>query len=156
MKTNLIAWPFPVYDGGAEPPYRDTGEGGLFAYATWSLEDVKQDCHIDVRPYMNFGDVRVQSVGPDEKLFRWQDKNYQEISNSGKPFDEQYNAIATNIVPAMVAVFLGSTSASLFNDNSGDYFVVTEDSLTEEGLALVKALEGIYGSKATYSTYLDT
>lgn len=155
-KLNLINWPSPGFIGGSEPVYRDTGEGGLFAYATWSLENVKQDCFIDVTPSMNFGDVRVASVGPDEKLFRWQTKNYEELSNSNRPFDEQIEKMISNTVPAMGAVFLGSTSFSLFDDKVGEFFIVTEDALTEEGLAIVKALETVYGSKATYSTYLDT
>lgn len=154
-KLNLIKWPSIAVEGN-EPIYRDTGEGGLFAYATWSLENVKQDCFIDVAPSMNFGDVRIASVGPDEKLFRWQTKNYEELSNSNQTFQEQQEKLISNTVLTMGAVFLGSTSSSLFDDNTGEYFIVTESALTSEGLAIIKALEGAYGAKATYSTYLDT
>lgn len=133
--------------------YRDSGEGGLFAYAVWP--EPKMTCFGDVHPQMPAPDVLVDATGPLAMEFRAQrsnvdadDYNDSNEGYSAKEFDLQ---ISTGTV-----VFLGSTGASLFREYGGSYFHVTSESLTDAGRIVIETLTAAYGSEPTFVTYLDT
>lgn len=143
----FVNWP---HDDEA---YRDSGEGGLFAYAVWP--ESKMACFGDVQPQMPAPDVLVDATGPLAIDFRAQRSivNSDEYSDSdeghtAKEFDLQ---ISTGSV-----VFLGSTGASLFREYGGSYFHVTSAALTDAGRTVVETLTAAYGSEPTFVTYLDT
>lgn len=138
-EVQLVDWATPSYEDGG---YRNTGEGGMFAYATWSLDGVKHNCFIESSPFMSHPDVIVASVGPDAEDFKAQ-------ARYSRCDDDQ------NMVSAPIVIYLGSTADSLYDDHYGDFFTVTKDTLTEQGRGIVEALEALYGP-ATFTTYLDT
>lgn len=143
----FVNWPVD------DETYRDSGEGGLFAYAVWA--EPNADCFIDVHPQMPAPDVLVAAVGPMVEDFRLQrfnnsDRDYGNgpDSYSAEQFDLQ---VATGSV-----VFLGSTGGSYFQERGGSYFSVTADVLTETGRSVVDTLTAAYGTEPTFVTYLDT
>jgi len=142
---NLVTWPASDYDGFG---YRDSGEGGLFAYAVWPAQD--GECSVDVRPQMPLADVLVSARGPLHEDFEDQRRSYHYDSKAD--YEVQMYRLQEE---AGTVVFLGSTSASLHDEGNG-YFEMTADSLTPEGLAVVTALSAAYGTEATFVTYLDT
>lgn len=143
----FVNWP---HDDEA---YRDSGEGGLFAYAVWA--EPKAECFTDVHPQMPAPDVLVDATGPLAIDFRAQRSivNSDEYSDS----DEGYSAKELDLqISVGAAVLLGSTGASLFREYGGSYFHVTADFLTDAGRSVVEALTTAYGSEPTFVTYLDT
>lgn len=143
----LLNWPTWSEDSG----YRDTGEGGLFAYAVWASP--KSECIVDVHPNLFMGDVLVRADGPLRSELEAQRREFSRGMNAE---DVNYERLMiSSAVTLGTVVFLGSTSGSFFDDRGGDYFTASRDSLTEAGLAVVSALETVYGP-ATYLTYLDT
>lgn len=137
--------------------WRDSGEGGLFAYVVWGTVDGSwvagsKHCNIDVKPQIPIGDVLVSALGPLKDEFKDQGREFSELT---REYTEQGYALASLEVQVEVstAVFLGSTRSSLHN--AGDYFSVGADDLTDEGKALVAALTAAYG-EPTFLTYLDT
>lgn len=143
----FVNWP---YD---DENYRDSGEGGLFAYAVWP--EAKMACFSDVHPQMPAPDVLVDATGPLAIDFRAQrsiinadDYGDSDESYSAKEFDLQ---ISTGSV-----ILLGSTGASLFSERGGSYFHVTSEALTNAGRIVMEALTAAYGSEPTFVTYLDT
>jgi hypothetical protein len=143
----LLNWPDWSKDSG----YRDSGEGGLFAYAVWAAP--KAECSVDVRPSLFKGDVLVNAIGPLRAEFDAQERRYRNGS-SGADVNYKDLTLSTAVTLGTV-VFLGSTAGSFFDDRSGEYFIATETALTETGIAVVSNLEAIYG-EATFLTYLDT
>lgn len=143
----LINWP----ELGEASAYRDSGEGGLFAYAVWAPQ--KDECFVDVRPAMTVPDVLVRAVGPEASEFTEQSKEYNSLV-SGRDMN-YYEATLRSLASFGTVVQLGSTGASLYSEQAGDYFYVTREGLTEAGLALIETLEAVYG-EATFVTYLDT
>jgi hypothetical protein len=53
-------------------------------------------------------------------------------------------------------VFLGSTSASLWDEQRSRYFEVTKDDLTMDGKEIYNALQRAYGVDPILLTFLDT
>lgn len=140
----LLNWP----DWSEDSSYRDSGEGGLFAYAVWDAP--KGECIVDVHPTLFTGDVLLRADGPLRSEFDAQRRNFN--TGSGSDYDR---LMLSTAVTLGTVVLLGSTGGSFYNDHLGDYFSASRDSLTEAGLAVVTALEAVYGP-ATYLTYLDT
>lgn len=145
----FVNWPFSDDLG-----YRDSGEGGLFAYAAWpTFEDA--ECHIDAMPQIPLADVLVAAHGSLDEDFKLQARDYHRRDNSGE--EVSYEEMMFDLQIALGAVvFLGSTSASLYSERNGEYFSVTADSLTEKGKAMIDALTAAYGVEPTFLTYLDT
>lgn len=140
----LVNWP-GSYD---DSEYRDTGEGGLFAYAVWNLPP-KNECTVDTAPALAKADVLVDAIGPLFTDFAHQSRG---LSRTGDfDLDEHNSEISLGTV-----VFLGSTGASLYDEHDGDYFKVVRESLTEDGTKLVNTLTNHYGTEPTFVTYLDT
>lgn len=141
IMKNLVNWAPATADyfaSGAFSGYADSGEGGLFAWAVVrSTSDnepatrAEGGCNVDVHVVLSQPDVQVS--GPD----LW--TNHDDYS-----FGESVTA----------AVFLGATSHSLYSSESGNYFTVTPDSLTDEGKAIVAALSVV--GKVELLTFLDT
>lgn len=140
---NMVKWPFahiayrytePVYDQWA-----DTGEGGLYA---WAVVRETEDNSPDSR---NSGGCVVTTtsalVNPDTQvggpeLWGWENDEPDAVTE-----------------PLIATVFLGATNQSLVWGES-DYFQVTENDLTDEGKAIVKALSHL--GKVDILTFLDT
>lgn len=139
----LVNWPAPA------DPYRDTGEGGLFAYAVWDHPDT--NCVVDAFPQFGMADVMVRAVGPLAETFERMERNY--LRNSGGSYEDTYLDSLTGVGSA---IFLGSTGSSLFNENVGEYFIVDAGALNDAGRTVVDALSAAYGSEPTFITYLDT
>lgn len=136
---NLVNWPENT-EG-----YHDSGEGGLWGYVVWPLPAT--NCAVETSPDMPMGDVLVDAHGPlAEEL--------QESRAEYRPgaYAEMYYENRTSLGTAL---FLGSTWASSYNDTAGSYFRVRNETLTDEGRALVATLTALYGDP-TFVTYLDT
>lgn len=145
----FVNWPFPD-----DQDYRDSGEGGLFAYVAWPTFD-DAECHIDAMPQIPLADVLVAAHGSLDEDFRLQARDYRRRDNSGE--EVSYEEMMFDLQIALgTVVFLGSTSASLYSERKGEYFSATADSLTAEGRAVVDALSAAYGVEPTFLTYLDT
>lgn len=145
----LVNWPGWDPDFG----YRDSGEGGLFAYAVWDLP-AETDCVVDTHPALGLGDVRVAAHGPLRPDFEEQD-----VRNRSADWGtaESYSAHEHHVEASFgTVVFLGSTGGSFFSEHRGEYFSVTAEDLTETGTTLVATLSTVYGSEPTFVTYLDT
>jgi hypothetical protein len=133
--------------------YRDSGEGGLFAYAVWP--ESKMACFVDVHPQMPAPDVLVDASGPLATDFRSQRSNVNDSDYSDS--DESYSAKEFDLqISTGAVVFLGSTGASLFREHGGSYFHVTSEALTDVGRTVIETLTAAYGSEPTFVTYLDT
>lgn len=143
----LLNWPNWSEDSG----YLDTGEGGLFAYAVWASP--KSECIVDVHPNLFMGDVLVQADGPLRSEFSAQRREFMTGVN-GADFNYE-RLMFSSAVSLGTVVFLGSTGGSFYDDRAGAYFTASRNSLTDAGLAVISALEAVYGP-ATYLTYLDT
>lgn len=143
--TNLVNW--PTYN---DLNWRDSGEGGLFAYAVW--DTVKADCMVDVHPTMGAGDVLVQANGPLRRAF---DDQYNDYSMD-RDYTDYRAHWARHLVTAGTVVFLGSTGGSFYSDAQGEYFNVDYVDLTAEGVRIIDTLNAVYGQKATFVTFLDT
>jgi hypothetical protein len=143
----FVNWPFD------DEAYRDSGEGGLFAYAVWP--ESKMACFGDVRPQIPAPDVLVDATGPLAIDFRAQRSNISE--NDYSDSDEGYSAKEFDLqVSVGSVVFLGSTGASLFSERGGSYFHATSEALTDAGRTVIETLTAAYGSEPTFVTYLDT
>lgn len=149
-ELNLVNWHgFSGYEG--------TGEGGLFAYAVWSLGEIFNSLSgpvLNSFPQLTSADVLTGIHGAEARRFQAADQNLSQL-RANAPLDglelEEYRTAPK--IP--VAVFLGATDSSLFSEYLGEYFSVDALKLTEEGERLIDALEAVYGP-ATFLTFLDT
>lgn len=142
--VNEVNWNFDTH--------RDTGEGGLFAYAVFPKPE-KFECFMDVHPTINHWDVVIAAVGPMSADFREAEQIF--YADMSKPLDERPDNWLEAAVQIGAIVFLGSTNASLWSENEAHYFTVTRDTLTGKGVAMMDALAAVYG-EPTYVTFLDT
>lgn len=78
---NMINWPI-------DTQYIDTGEGGLFAIATW--EGVRKECMVMTNPSIEVNDTRVASHGPDAGLF---EEQAREIAQRSNYWSEDYDKV---------------------------------------------------------------
>jgi len=137
--VNLVNWPEET-EG-----YRDSGEGGLWGYVVWPLPDTH--CAVDTSPDMPMGDVLVDAHGPLADELQDSRAEYRPGA-----YAEMYYENRTSLGSAL---FLGSSWASSYNEVAGSYFRVRNETLTDEGRALVATLTALYG-EPTFITYLDT
>ena len=151
--TSLVNWPSWNYEDTDD--WRDTGEGGLFAYAVWS-NDTKHECVVDVYPRIGVADVLAGVRGPLSGEFYNQNSEFSgamnEVFRDRTPAEVVY--YETQIAVDNV-LFLGSTSGSWFADYLGEYFTVDTEDLTDEGRNIINAISALYG-EPTFLTYLDT
>lgn len=143
--TNFVNWP-----GFSDPEWRNTGEGGLYAYAVW--DDVAKECFVDTFPRISVADVFIAAHGPLSSDFGEQyrryahDHDYTDYEARDHRHEISFDAV----------LFVGSTIGSFYSDHAGSYFSVDRIDLNPEGLRVIETLEAVYGSKATFVTYLDT
>lgn len=146
---DLVNWyGFPGYEG--------TGEGGLFAYAVWSLIDLFAGPGpvLNSFPQLTSADVLAGVNGEEDYLFQAADRNLARLRSTTSLDELEFEEFrAAPKVP--VSVFLGATDSSLFSEDLGEYFSVDVMKLTEKGDRLIDALEAVYGP-ATFLTFLDT
>lgn len=135
---NLIQ--FPEGNG-----WQDTGEGGLFAYAVVRENSdnavaprERGGCCVDVHNTLNRPDVQVWGPSLWTPLY-------------GNDMRDQRSMQSESLI---ASVFLGATNQALYSENEGDYFRVSEESLTEDGKAIVRALSLL--GQVEYLTFLDT
>ena len=151
----LVRWPTPV-EG-----YRDTGEGGLYAFALWETPPEADNCHVDFIPRVDLWDVATGFHGPLAPALREAEsdtlKALEEASRiPGYLESAAYAEAGVALSTVNVIVPLGSTGASLYSEEKGEYFSVEGmRDLTPPGCALLATLAAIYG-KPTYATFLDT
>lgn len=148
-ELDLVSWDYANYQG--------TGEGGLFAYAVWSLDEVFNSLSgpvLNSFPQLTQEDVLAGVKGAEAAYFWKRADNLQRLrysfSNDELELEEFRRAVKTP-----VTVFLGATDSSLYDESLGEYFAVDRENLTDRGLTLITALEAVYGP-ATYLTFLDT
>lgn len=153
-KHNLestVNWPVTSYYGDEDEQgygYRNSGEGGLMVYAVWGYITAPS-CLNDV--YLDTSEVLVSAEGPLAELISRHQKEAQSADVVGGGGDWNLRVSA--------AVLISSTGESIYGESftgSGDYFSVDRSDLTESGLAIVTALEALYGEPATLVTFLDT
>ena len=143
--TDTVNWPATGY--GDEDGYRDSGEGGLMVYAVWGY--ITAPSHLnDV--YLDTGEVLVSAKGPLAELIN----HHQQEARKSESLDRgDWNFRVS------AAVLISSTDESIYGEtftSGGEYFSVERSDLTESGLAIVTALEALYGEPATLVTFLDT
>jgi len=162
---------FPVHD----PRYENSREGGVFVMAV-----VLEDEDFDKRWPICFGgysyfpmaeslidDSENPRPKPTEPPTSLEDMDREREAHDaweGQLFPFMRNTspkIACSLeryisVPLLVSVLLGSTGWSGWDTEAGEYWKATRDSLTQEGLGIVTALEALYGKKVHLLTWLDT
>ena len=146
MVKSLVEW-----GNGSINDYRDTGEGGLFAYAVWSTP--KAECFMDVHPMLPAGDVLVDAIGPAGNDFT--DAQKKLSSSYGHSDADHYKVFMDTSTVTGTVLFLGSVNESLHSESVGEYYRVARDTLTVEGGTIVDAISASYG-EPTFLTYLDT
>lgn len=143
----LVNWPSWDPDGG----YHDSGEGGMFAYAVWP--QLESECIVDTNPLLSRGDALVAAHGPISGTFA------EQTNSNGTEWSDatSHTAHIHSLERSFgTVVFLGSTAGSFYSDARGEYFAVTEESLTEACADLMNSLTLAYGVAPTFVTYLDT
>lgn len=102
----------------------------MFAYAVWAK--TPGECIIDVYPSINFGDQKPVGTGPMMDEFSVRGFRYLEYMSQPTPNYEL--AHYRTLVGASSAILLGSSGGCHFNEESGEYFEVGYENLTEKGL----------------------
>lgn len=129
----------------------DSGEGGLFAYAIWETLPGPNDCYVDGQPMLTEANVLIGATGPLANIIIQRPNDYLQNYDEWR---EQYLQDLQGIgIGAFV--FLGSTSQSLWQEDAGEYYTITEDNLTPKGKTIIDAISAMYG-QPTYVTGLDT
>lgn len=159
----LINWPT------GDDRYRDTGEGGMFAYAVVTTADVslKEACTVDVAHYLTRPDVCVSREAELWEPFDYHASGSTRLHNvrarleqlGEHKFKDSLNRMIGEdelSVPLRAALYLGSTSASLSLADGGGYFEATYGDLTPAGRALCESLSAAYGTSPQIVTFLDT
>jgi hypothetical protein len=130
--TNFVNWP-------TSEDYRDTGEGGLWAYAFWLANNHDAAC---------CGVTSVIALPQQDVVLNYDSLVYPPIGYGREDEAAYYGA------PVIGALLLGSTFNSLANDD--DYFMVSYSDLTPPGQAVIDKLNNLYNRQAVIVTYLDT
>lgn len=137
-----------------------------------------RNCHVDVSAYLSR--PRVMLTRPDvcvsaegRKVFEpydYDDAWLNRALDLGKLLDEHKGPEDARLrraliqtmgsddvsVPMLAAVFLGSTSHSLWDEAAGQYFEVTFAHLTQDGKLLYELWQRVYGVEPVLLTFLDT
>lgn len=147
-ELDLVAWDYANYDG--------TGEGGLFAYAVWSLTDVFAGPGpvLNSFPQLTNADVLAGAKGAEAARFEAAQRNLSRLRRNTSLDELELEEFRTAETTPVI-VFLGATDTSLYSEYYGEYFAVDGATLTERGAALIAGLEAVYGP-ATFLTFLDT
>ncbi|MFH9606796.1 hypothetical protein [Streptomyces sp. NPDC017448] len=141
-RSGWVNWPT---DNSGD--FRDGGEGGMSAYASWAPPDgnnLAAVCSVGLSVKMLINETFVSATGPDAESYThtgWWD---------GKK-DWEDTGYFTDAV-----LLLGSTGGSWWNEEAGRYFQVSEDHLTDLGRAVLAALTDLYGFPPNIFTFLDT
>ena len=145
---DLVAWDYANYDG--------TGEGGLFAYAVWSLTDLFAGPGpvLNSFPQLKNDDVLAGAKGAEATRFEAAQRNLERLRRNTSLDELELEEFRTAETTPVI-VFLGATDTSLYSEYYGEYFAVDGATLTERGAALIAGLEAVYGP-ATFLTFLDT
>lgn len=124
------------------PHLEDGGEGGAYvAMAVPEEGDENDACCVDVSIQLTEPDVL---LNPGWVADVWGD------GLSGTAYSERTS------LPPRAAVFLDSTSASLWDERAGNYWCARPDDLTEEGKILYDMLRRVNGVEPLLLTLLDT
>lgn len=176
----LVNWPETGHR------YRDSGEGGLFA---WMMvpEAISSgeahgpeaagfnNCYVDVSAYLsrprimlNRPDVCVSAQGRNVYT-HWDFKNswFQRSKEIGQRLDPDkdyrlkqalHQAMGSDdiSVPMLASIFLGSTCHSLWDETLGCYFEVSHPYLTQDGKLQYELWQRVYGVDPIILTFLDT
>jgi len=139
MPNNFVNFP-PLGKG-----WVDSGEGGLSVALLVTDNDKFEQCYADNYCFVSVYNVMLS--GPREaELF----PNY-EVSNWQEQDDSRYRSIPLN-----ACIAIGSTKNSLWHETEEEYFMATEQDLTEDGKALLGLLRKLYGNRVHILTLLDT
>lgn len=148
---------------------RDSGEGGLFVMMVVpEPKDRNNACSVDVSIFVTRPNVCVSpernqfwmSHGDHRRSFRSQMELSAFIQKTGNTEWKRwmFNAHSEDDLsdPVLVAIHLGSTGLSLYDEHEGSYWNATKEDLTPAGKALYEALEAAYGVAPVLLTFLDT
>lgn len=124
------------------PHLEDSGEGGVYVIMAVPKEGDENDaCCVDVSIQLTEPDVLLD---PGRVADVWGD------GLSGAAHPDRVS------LPLRAAVFLGSTSASPWDERAGNYWCARPDDLTEDGKVLYDALRRANGAEPLLLTFLDT
>jgi hypothetical protein len=137
------------------------------------------NCHVDVAAYLSRPRLMLRS--PDVCVSTERSKVYEPYQHRDSWFDHQMTltkrlnfnleldedrklkrAFMSTLghddisVPMLASVFLGSTSASLWDEQRSRYFEVGVDDLTANGKTVYDAMQRAYGVDPILLTFLDT
>lgn len=157
--TGYVIWPTDC---------RDTGEGGLWVYAVVLADRVVDfvACHgPDTTVALPLPDVVLSDddqVYPPEEKNWWHRPEPENLTDPAalKDFVMRvemwvYRRV-THGSSVLAAVCLGSSGGSWWNEDMGEYWRCTPETLTDEGRALLNSLAKLYGAEPSLITYLDT
>jgi hypothetical protein len=130
-EPRLVAWP-------ESDAWRDTGEGGLFAWLVVPAKEYDTAATVDCWAMLSDPDVAL---------------NHKDLWPHAGSFSREEDE---NSAPLAAAVFLGSTRASLWNDEGGTYFIATAGDLTKAGADLHALLYELFGVRPLIATFLVT
>lgn len=134
---NLVSFPSPL-----SPHLEDSGEGGMYAIMVVPKGGGAPDlCSVGVNIQLTDPDILIN-------LDRMRD-----VWGDGGPSSVHAEP---GSLPLRAAVFLGSTSSSLWDEEAGNYWYARPDDLTEDGRVLHDALRCIHGAEPLLLTFLDT
>jgi hypothetical protein len=158
--------------------WQDSGEGGLFVMMVVvkpMTEEGFDDrtrwdtyCNVDVPIHLGRPDVCVSS----ERRLLWEPYDY---NTSSAKAEYEVNKILDEVkrpelkrwlfstrssmedsVELLMALHLGSTSASLHSESAGHYFCAEYKDLSKEGRGLYDTAKAAYGIEPLILTFLDT
>lgn len=124
------------------PNLEDSGEGGMYVIvAVTEEEDARNECRVDVNILLTEPDAL---LSPGRVADVWGDG----MSNVAYP-DRMS-------LPLRAAVFLGSTSVSLWDEAAGNYWCASPEDPTDDGRVLYDMLRRMNGVEPVLLTFLDT
>jgi len=163
--------------------WRDAGEGGMYVIlAVMEPEHWADNCNVDVystlqrnRPEGAARSVVIRMSQHDAAVSAgvkdvWPEYDYESIIHKGEAIKflrtagkavearwaEQSEHRDDYSHPMLATVLLGSTSASLWDEQGERFFEATHDDLTYQGKVLYEVFKNAYGVEPVILTFLDT
>lgn len=168
-KLELVAWPEPG------DRWRDTGEGGLYAFLVIPADDTISrstgGCCVCTYTYLTRPEICVTPGDAIKELWEdspeWGQEDSTKVHNARQKLeaaghkdtaDSLTNLIGYDqlSIPLAVSIFLGATSNALLDEKGDAYFHVQPQHLTAAGLDLYGALEKTHDHPPQILTFLDT
>lgn len=134
---------FVLWPEEDDPDWRDTGEGGLFAYGVYRAIGEQDRAHVDVNAHLH---------SPRLPLGKALGAQLWAPPVVGGPVGRR-PSIAPWSRPLRAALFLGSCPRSLVHVETGEPFQVDRGALTQTGEAIMHSLDYEYRFRGDVLTF---